>query len=348
MTKPNQLRVLMVFWLLPASLWALQLDDIRRFSPREKAALIHRYPECQNNLEFFTPEQFERIEKQKLAPALGELLLHPKIRLGDVDLVLDLAQMVVESTLGFAAIETRMLRYMKHDLLPFAAAKKAIERERYHQHKAEQIAQLKLRPSPFVKRINAMSLKSAEKDKLIGSYALCVMPYWEEAERSALRPKVCEPIKGYEHIRHTAVRIPVRKSQESMVNDHAHAYRSLVEEMQKTADWNQLDTFERMKMAKCVSEESMVFFYPNDQPFKTLKKLINMGTKPPEEAFFMQSGICGNFGALIYSLAEALGLSDRVFLTQKGIHMFLEFEASGEWYHLHPFNSQGDCDAIRF
>jgi hypothetical protein len=288
---------------------ALELNDIRIFSISERAALQSRYDVYESNPEIFSEEEFQTIEYNRLAPLIGELILHPQIKIDEPQLLIDYAQEISDSNIEFSVLETRIESYLKKGMVGFDALTRAIEREKFSQWKQRQIHKVKTANNDFIRSIQSSNLKDADKEKLVNVYSVCVAPYTDENERASITPTKCDPSTAYKKPRHLSHKVSVRTSPSSNQNAaHARAYWSFVEETKQIADRRGLDVFERMRMSKCIAEQSLQFVDPADHPFKALSKLVKMHTKSPEETFFMRSGVCGNFSSIAYNMARELGL----------------------------------------
>jgi hypothetical protein len=193
-----------------------------------------------------------------------------------------------------------------------------------------------------------MGLSEDDYKKVSHVYGVCISYLSDATERAFMKPSVCDPMEKYPAPRHRLHGAVVRTTPSSDATARVLAYRRLVAEGRAVANQLSLDAFERVKMSKCVAEQALRFFKPQQHPVKSLSKMADMDIKSPEDAFFMHTGLCANFSAIAYNFASELGMKGRVFLAKKGLHVYVEFEIGANWYHMHPFNNQGRCDITKF
>lgn len=342
--------ILFISWMIcPALLWASKIipQEITSFDRYEQKAIKKRYKT--QDKELFSKQQLDIINTEQLAPTIKEIILHNKIRLNEAQELIDFSQDVKDSGLSFVDLEPRIKRYIKNGDRVFSALNKAIERESFHQWKQIQINKVANQYTDFVHSINELNLHAYDHKKIINTFATCVASFRDPVARNTImKPKICDPIDDYEKPRHkngnvTVCEIPALEETARVI-----AYRQLIIEAIKVADQEQLSAFERLRMAKCMAEQSLRFFVPSHHPIRALRKNRAMDKKSPEEAFFMTTGVCGNFSGIAYNIANAIGLKDQIFLATNKLHIYLEMTHDGNWYHAHPFNSKSRCDLTRF
>lgn len=326
-----------------------KLSDIKNFTRDELKIIKHRYRDYQKNPQLFTYPQFEVINKLKLAPIVADLLIHEKIRFGDTEEIIAFAGIVKDSSLPLRLLEKRVIKYLGQGESLFSALRKAVEREQFHQFKIERIKDMQKSSSPFVETIAKIRLSEAHLNKVLNVYAVCIDSFNYQKYRSTyMKPKVCDPVDEYHEPQGISHPVKVRQSLAGKTTKDAIAYRALVSQAKTIADHNQLSTFERVVMAKCIAEHSLHFFQPSHHLFRALRRTCEMTEKSPEEAFFSENGVCSNFSGIAFNIAKSLGLADRVRLAKKGMHVYLEVQERGQWYHAHPFNNQSHCDLTAF
>lgn len=325
-----------------------KLSDIKIFNEKETNQINNRYPDFHKNDQLFTPYQFQSISNLKLAQLLGDLIIHPTIQFDDTETLITFADQVRQSGLDFKALEPRINKYLLAKQTLFEALRKAVERETFHQFKILRNKEVLGAFDSFVQNITKLKLSDPHQAKIINAYAVCVDSFNHAHHRESMKPKICDPVDDYPKPRSKRKIVSVRESLAHEATREVMAYRALIAHARDISERQKLTSFEKVKMAKCIAEQSLKFFEPSRHLFQALKKTCEMDEKSPEEAFFMESGVCGNFSGLTYNIAKQLGLKDKIFLTKKGVHIYLEFTERNNWYHAHPFNSQTSCDIIKF
>lgn len=348
----NRIAILL---MLAFPVWSM-LDDgtitslahIKTFEHHEWERLNKRYKELATNPELFSEEEFATINELQLAPIIANVILHKHIKLIEAQELIAFATTVQESQLQFSVLEPRIKRYIKNKEPVFPALTKAIEREHFHRWKLRKAREL-AKDDALVLALKDLSLKKYESDKILNAYSTCVMPFTNEFERATfMQAKFHPPVPDYPAPRHEHKKVKVRETSSHDDEPQTRAYSHLLEAAKTIADREQLSPPERLIMSKCIAEQSLRYFVPSHHLVKTIKKSRAMKKKPPAEAFFMNSGMCGSFAGIVYNVAIHIGLKDHVFLTRKGVHFYIEFEYMGNWYHLHPFNSVSKSDLTAF
>lgn len=324
------------------------LSDIKKFNEKEINQIKNRYHDYHKNNQLFTPYQFDSINSLKLGPVLGNLIIHPTIQFDDTETLITFADQVRQSGLEFNALEPRINKYLLAKQTLFEALRKAVERERFHQFKILRNKEVLGSFDAFVQNITKLKLSDPHQAKIINAYAVCVESFNHTRHREFIRPNICDPVDDYPKPRSKRKIVSVRESLSDETTREVMAYRALIAHARDISERQRLTSFEKVKMAKCIAEQSLKFFEPSHHLFRALQKTCAMDEKSPEEAFFMESGVCGNFSGLAYNIAKQLGMKDKIFLTKKGVHIYIEFTELNNWYHAHPFNSQTSCDIIRF
>lgn len=324
------------------------LSNIREFNKKERSALRSRYGGLGENLELFAKAQLVDIARNNLSPVIAKLILHKQIKLNDAQDVVDYAQEIAESGHEFFELEPRIIKYMDKGELAFGALSKAIARESFHQWRLAKINEVVQEENAFVEQLKDMGLNKSDETRVIKVYATCVASFTKSADRERMAPKICGALDEYDKPRHVKYPVSVREKKSSQGVPRVWAYRHLIAAAQRVSEQYDLDTFEKIIMAKCIAEQSLRFLVPAHHPFKALHKTMILTSKSPEHAFFMDTGICSTFSSIAYVAANELGLKGNVFLAKRGVHVYLEFQANGEWYHTHPFNSHSSCDINRF
>ena len=267
---------------------------------------------------------------------------------GMSDDMIEFAEEITQSGLNFHDLEPRIKRYLEDGHLIFNALQKAIERERFHLWREDIIDRAINENGVFINSIKKMNLTANESYRVQKVYAVCIASFINPPDRKMMEPKICGDIDDYKKPRHIRHPVSVRINHHSREAIHLMAYRSLLDEARRVADQYILNTFERVVMAKCIAEQSLRFIPPSHNPFKALHKHHLLEKKAPEDAFFMNTGVCSNFSGIAYNAALELGLSGKIHLAKHGVHVYLEFRDRGEWFHAHPFNSKSKCDITRF
>lgn len=344
------IRSIMLLVLLSATHLNAQthLDDMRALNQNERTELAKRYKEYSNNHELFSEEQFQSIAKSKLGPIIALLILHPKIVLNEASDLIEFAQTIVESGYTFAQLERRILKGISEELTPFHALAEAIEKEDAHQWRKNQVEKVKQEKGAFVQSIEKLNLSNEDRDKVVHVYGACMAFYADKSAREFMTPSVCDPMEIYQKPRHEKHAAFVRTSKSSKETPQVLAYRALAAQALYLANTFSLDDFERIKISKCVAEQSIRFFKYVDHPLRAVCKMHDLDSKSPEEAFFMHTGLCANFSGIAYNFANDLDMQGRVFIAKNGMHTYLEFESGKNWYHMHAFNNQTRCDITRF
>lgn len=326
-----------------------QLKDIKNFTEDELKTIKHRYRDYHRNKQIFTPPQFVTIHQSKLEPIIAELLIHEKIRFDDTEEIIAFAGLIKDSSLPLTLIEKRVVKYLGQGESLFGALRKAIEREQFHQFKTDRINDVKNGFNPFIETISKIKLNEANLNKVLNVYAVCIDSFnYPQFRSTFMKPKVCDPVNEYHAPQGLKHLVKVRESLANKTTKEAIAYRALVSQAKTTADRNHLSTFERVVMAKCIAEHSLRFFQPSHHLFRALRRTCEMTEKSPEEAFFSENGVCSNFSGIAFNIAKSLGLSEKIMLAKKGMHVYLEVQEKGRWYHAHPFNNQSHCDLTAF
>lgn len=336
------------FYSALASSMAYALDDIITPTKKERKEMLSRYGVLGENQQFFSEDQFRAIADNGLSPLVKRLIVHKVIKLEEAQDVVDYAQEIADSKISFDDLEPRIIKYIKKGDTVFGALTKAIKRETLRQRRVNKVAAVREENGPFVQEITQSALSEEEKRRVIQVYASCVALYENEEERELVKPRICDPLDEYARPRHQRSPVNVREMSEAIETTQTHAYESLIVEAKRVADEHNLSTFERVVMAKCFAEQSLRFFVPSHHPLKALHKNRLLSRRSPEATFFMHSGVCTNFSGIAYNVARELGLQGNVFLAKRHLHVYLEVEEDGNWYHSHPFNSLSSCDIIQF
>lgn len=336
-------------WSETSFFWVLSsLNDIRDFNKKELHEIHGRYKECRHQTELFSIQQFKLIQKRNLVDTIGKIILHKDISLSTSQELIDFALQVADSKLSFDVIEPRIIKYLHKGEAVFSALKTAIFRAQFHIWKENNFKEVEKSNTPFMRSLRSLSLDQDAFRKVVNAYATCIVPFSEPELNKFLRPTVCDPLEDYLRPRHTSDHVSVCQTPSDKNTDEVMAYRLLMKEARSTADGQNRNALERLVMAKCIAEQSLKFFTPSHHLLKSLNRLYMMEKKSPEEAFFLTSGICGNFSGMAYNIANEIGLLGHVFLAKKGVHVYLELEDHGLWYHAHPFNSKSRCHLIFF
>jgi len=324
------------------------LNDLMVLDKHDLSKIKSRYPIFKENPNLFSEDQFEMIDYMDLAPSIRPLILHEQIKLFEPELLLNFAWDINDSDFSFDELEERIIRYLEQGDLPFFALKKAIKREKYHRFKMRKNLQVRENNGPFIREINSLPLNDYESNKVINAFAICIDPYRNPQERAYIAPSICNPSSEYKTPRFYEKNIKVRRERTSMFTPRSRAYDMLITAAREMAREQELSTFEKVVMAKCIAEQSIRFFEPSAHPLSALVKVYIMDRKAPEEVFFMKTGVCSNFSGLAFNIANELGLQDKIHLAQNGWHVYLEFRDEAHYYHSHPFNRQSDCDIVKY
>lgn len=329
------------------------LKSIKSFSTLDQRALKHRYREdFKKNDRLFTDEQYAIIRKNHLEPIIAQIILSKQVTIKDADTLLAFSQKVADSAIDYSRLKPRIVRYMHHKALLFDALEKAVARERYHEWKVEEIKIVREDNDSFVQTITSYQhLHKDEQEKLINAYAICIRPFIFEDYRTdedIVRPRICDPAPDYTKPRHDKHATSARATFSHGSSDKKAAYQYFLDEAKRVTNAYNLDTFEQVKMAKCISEQSLRYFAASRHPIKALHKYGAMKTKSQDKSFYMHSAVCVNFSALAYNILRHINPNLEIYLVKNGLHVYLEFEVAGVWYHTHPFNRGERCDVNRF
>lgn len=290
----------------------------------------------------------EQTNRQSRADLMRSLNAHKTIKFEDQEDVADFASQIEDSGFTFKVLEPRIVRYMAKGDVLFTALDHAITRERFHQWHEDIVARTTIKSGRYVRTVEQMNLSTTEKERLINVYATCIASFTNNYDRKFIEPEVCDASDDYLEPRHIKYPVSAREHSQDLKTDQLFAYRSMINEAQMVVEEHELGTFQRIAMAKCISEQSLRFFKPSQHVLKAWHKHRLLSSRAPERSFFMNTGVCSNFSGIAYNAAIALGLKDKVHLAKKGVHVYLEFEEDGQWFHTHPFNSKSKCDITRF
>lgn len=347
----NYLLGLLLFLVASLS-WTIEAwtMDFSLLSKKELSAIRSRY-----NLipyqELFSPQQQEIISAEHLAPILAELVLHRSIKLEDSDDLIDYAKTIASSGFLFSDLEARIIHNQnsRHNRGVFDALTKAIDKERYHRWKIQAVRSVAEENGDFIKAITEARLSKFDRKKLITVYATCIAPYRNEEDRNTImKPKICDSRDNYPAPRHERSHLNVRETPAHNSTPRVLAYRLMIDEAKRISTDHKLNNFEKIVMAKCISERALRYFVPMHHPLRALRRTLIIDNKAPEKAFFMHDGVCTNFASQAHHVLGQLDLKDQIFLASQGIHVFLEFVDQDQWYHIHPFNRRSRCDVIRY
>lgn len=325
------------------------LSDFMLLDKHDLSKIKSRYSTYKKNQDFFDKEQYALINQLDLGPTIGALLLHEYIKLPTADHIISFAQEIKQSGFLLDNLEKRIIRYIEQEEVPFYALRKAIKREVAHRFKINKNQQVRDDNNAFVHEINSLPLDQNDTDKIINAFAVCIDPYRYPDQRAYITPIICDAMDDeYKEPSFWIKEIKIREEPTSKESPRFTAYHQLMAAAREIAFSQELSTFEKVVMAKCIAEQSMRFFEPSQHPFTALQKVYAMDHKSPEETFFMKNGVCGNFSGLAFNIANELGLRDKIHLAQNGWHVYLEFRDGPNYYHAHPFNRYGNCDIIKY
>jgi hypothetical protein len=345
------LLTLSIFFSLFSSTICSKENDKNRalnFTAKEKKSIRARQAFLKKDAEWFTDEEQAALAARGDDEIIRALLLNEALEFEDKDDVIDFAKMIADSGFAYASLEPRFTRYLRKDELLFTALRKAIEREGFHRWHEDIVMRVKTSDDSFVQEIDRMLIAAKEKQRVLNVYATCIASFANPVDRALMRPNICDASDDYRTPRHQKHPVSLRSMSELNESAHFRTYRRLIDAAIATATDMNLSTFERVAMAKCIAEQSLRFFFPSSQPVKALHKHRQLSRKAPEEAFFMRTGVCSNFSGISKNVSDELGLAGKIHLAKKGVHVYLEFEEQGEWFHTHPFNSKSQCDIMRF
>jgi len=296
----------------------------------------------------FTSEESVSILQNRLGGIIEKILATKKIVLPGNEQLIAFAIQIRDSGLTFAELEDRVVRYIGKDTPPFTALTRAIAREKFARFKTRRNQEVLNENGVFMRALNQLGLAAADRKKVENAFAMCIDSFRQPQNRRRMQPAVCEPLNDYQTPRCHKTRVSVKEKKSLKPTNKSLAYSALVAEAKDVAEQEELDIFEKVMMAKCIADQSLRFFEPSAKPLRALKKTWAMNRKSPDEAFFMKSGVCGNFSGIAYNLGNELGLGNQIFLTKTGLHIYLEFRVGQTWYHTHPLSSMSDCDIIKF
>ncbi len=322
-----------------------EINDVLKFHQKDYLKIKDRYKINIKKRELFREDQKQFINSNNLAPIIDVIFLNDRIKIKDINLLIDFAKDIQTSGFEFVQLKKRLYSYIDKDMPAFSALKKAIQKEGDMAWREEQRSGL----SPFdpmVETINQLKLSRDDHNKVLKVYAVCLKPWRDEHYRSSrLEPVIGQRQNRYPAPRHAEQNISVRTSPSRKSTNQVKAYRYLTQEAAAIADEITMSVAEKVAMSKCVAEQSLTYVPPMHNPIKALNKMRQAQTHSPEHAFFGHEGVCTNFSGLLYNFGRALGLENNLFLARNGVHTYVEVEIDDEWYHSHAFNS---CDLIHF
>jgi hypothetical protein len=324
------------------------LGELMMLDKHDLSKIKSRYPAYKKNPNLFNEDQFTIINYMDLKDFIRPLVLHEHIKLPDPEQLVSFAWEMEESGFPFDDLEKRIIHYLEQDELPFFALRKAIKRERFHRFKIKKNQEVHRGDHPFVQKISSLPLDEDDSAKIINAFAVCVDPYQNREERNYIAPTICEATGDYIAPRFLIKEVKVRQESAAKATPRSDAYHMLIVAAREIALREQLSIFEKVVMSKCIAEQSIRFIEPSQHPFSALIKVCTMEHKSPEDAFFMKTGVCGNFAGVAFNIANELGLRDRIHLAQNGWHIYLEFRDDSNFYHSHPFNRNSNCDITRY
>jgi len=337
-TLPALLVIYHGFFFSPA--WAAEV--ITQAVVGDSNAIYRRY------LGLFTLDQLDFIRQHNLGPTILELMSHKKLKVERNQELIDFALEITESGLTLRELESRLIRYTAKEIPIFTALRRAIKREHFSRWKTRRHLAVIKDDGLFMNTINQLALTKDEREKVVNTFAICIDSFTRADNRAKMQPSMCEPIDEYKTPRHSKHRVHVKEKKSTAESPRNLSYLALVAAAQDVAQRSSLNVFEKVAMAKCVAEQSLRFFEPASHLFTALRKTCAMDWLAPHEAFFMESGVCGNFAGIAYNFANELGLRNQIFLTKNGFHIYLEFTDGMNWYHTHPLNTASSCDITKF
>lgn len=281
---------------------------------------------------------------------LKKLSSHRVLKFSDQNMMIAFALEINKSPFTLEILEEKIIKYLKNKEPIFTALRKAIERTSFHNFKVKRNEEVMHHMDMFTKSIIKLGLAKTKEAKVINAYAVCIDAFNHDDYRDIIKPQICDPIDDYKHPRYYQNKIAINTNLSSFVDIEMLAYNALVHQAQSVANNRGLSLFEKIKMAKCISEQALKFIEPSKWPLLALKKTYDMSRKTMDKAYFMTTGVCGNFSAIAYNIAHNLLIpNDSIYIVNKNVHIYLEFaDENNNWYHTHPFNSKSSCDIIRF
>jgi hypothetical protein len=265
---------------------------------------------------FITEDEKTLIRQRNIEDLINTLFYHTVISFPDTNTMIDFALKIKKSQLDFITLEPKIIKYIKNGETVFAALRKAIERTSFHFFKLQRNEEVRQRMDMFTKYVYRLGLNDDKQNKVINAYAVCIDSFNKPSSRAFMQPKVCNPIDKYEHPRSIHTKILVNENSYLFSNIEVRAYSALIDRAQVVAEKQQLSIFEKIKMAKCIAEQALKFIEPTHHPFIAIKKTYEMGKKSAEDAYFMKTGVCGNFSAIAYNIARSLSdITNNIFLT---------------------------------
>lgn len=335
--------------LSSGSVWVLDYEssDPPPYTEREIKAIKAHYGLTKHQ-PMFTEQQMQALSDRKLNALVRVLIAHRTIKFEEIVDVIDFSREIIESGLNFKDIEPRIVRSIDKGEVVFMALEKAITREKFHQWHAGVVKRISEKNGAFVSKVQQLDLPNSDKRRVINVYATCIASFQDDNDRLVMSTSIGEPLDEYNAPRYRRYPVVVREDHDWEQSVHNVAYQALMHEAKEVAENYNLSTFEKVVMAKCIAEQSLRFFLPSHHPFKAWHKHRMLRSKAPEDAFFMHTGVCSNFSGIAYNAALELGLRGKIHLAKNGVHVYLEFEELGQWYHAHPFNSKSGAVITRF
>lgn len=296
----------------------------------------------------FSDDDIHLISEKNLWPIIKDFIIHPNIKLTGAEQIIDFALAIKNSGFDFKDLEEIIQKAINQNDPPFSALRYAIKSEQFRLHKMRRIEEVWNATDPFIDDISSMPLRHDEKQHLINAYAVCIDAFSHHEDRVRLKPVMCKPMNRYKRPRYKQKESYIRTKRFTNPTTRSIAYNKLIESANIVAEAEQLDIFEKMKMAKCIAEQALQFSVPSHHPLHALQKSIRAKLSLPENSFFMKTGVCSNFAGIALDVANHLGLKGQVFLARSKFHTYLEFTDGKDFYHTHPFNNLSNCDIIRF
>lgn len=272
--------------------------------------------------------------------------IKPLKKLDEQTLLLILQQIQAEE-LSINNLRVRIERYCARGILPVQAVERAIAMEQKNRFRKENLEEVIEQNGDFVQRIKMLNMDFDAERKVIKAYAYCVHPLKKSSNRRMLAPRIGDPVNGYTTPRHKDSPSSWRTSKAREINEHIVAYRIFMAKSQAIAEDLELSDMERVIMAKCISEQALRFFKPTGHPLTAIKESARLYTRSPERAFFKERGVCNNFCAITFNIAQDLGVGQNLRLAHRHFHSYLELKVGKQWYHTHPFSSASESDFIR-
>ncbi len=232
----------------------------------------------------------------------------------------------------------------------FVALEKTVQKQKIAEHDARMIAKtLSVDPNHFVSNLKKLQIHPKAKARWIKAFSLCAHGYLDNNYRNNMRRVVIEkPISKYNHP-HMVGRLAPQSTEQILhekKDDLAlnSAFRLLVNNIDKVANEQKLNDFDKACMAKCIADEILIFKSANNYPFLTIPLFYASVFESGAKNMILANGLCINYATITNTLLKSLNFAGLSELATNGLHYFNVVTIGGQRYHFHPMRKYGkDC-----